>query len=167
MSQYRNRAVGAERMPDMDEWWKEGTPRQARPRSRAGRVQPPVAELYDKGPRRSERRKVYKHSRLLMYMTLVVFMVCLFMQINRYAQLASQTKQISQLTAAIKQLDTDKSNLELRLSARENISRVRDEAIYNLGMNYPSEGQVRVIAFDTVSPDALSQIAANSADSAQ
>ena len=84
------------------------------------------------------------------------------MQVNRYAQIAQRTKKISALVGQIQALESDKANLELRLSARENLKRVRDEAMYNLGMDYPQEGQVRVVSIGTAA--AQPQTAANSAE---
>lgn len=155
-------------MPDMEDWWSQEEPvsqpsRQKRPRPRAQNL-PPVVKGRP-ATSRAQRRRAQALSRLLMYMTLAVLAVCLFMQVNRYAQIAAQTKQISTLVTQIKNLESDRANLELRLSARENLKRVRSEAMYNLGMDYPAEGQVRVVALGSTQIPA--QTAANSANSAQ
>ena len=163
------KAVGTAYIPDMEDWWDDdqtpALPRQNRPRHRAGRIEP--APMPARSARRVDRRKATKHNRMLMYVTLGVLAACLFFQVNRYAQIASQKQPIVQLVNEIEQLETDKTNLELRLSARANINRVREEAMYNLGMDYPSEGQVRVITVGALSPESLSQMTASMVDSAQ
>ncbi len=172
MSAKNKSAAAAAYIPDMEDWWSEGESqaplRQGRPRHRANRApQPLPAQAEVQGVSRVERKKAAERNRLLMYLTLGVFILCLFLQVNRYAQIASQTKRISRLVNEIKQLENDKSNLTLRLSARENINRVREEAMYNLGMDYPTEGQVKVVALGALPPESLSQMAVNLADSAQ
>lgn len=159
------KAAGAAYIPDMEDWWDEkaSPARQNRPRHRVNRV-PAPAQGPREGAPRAARRKLAGRNRLLMYATLGVLVVCLFLQVNRYAQMAAQTKRISKLVNEIKQLETDRTNLELRLSARANIERVRDAAMYNLGMDYPDEGQVRVVTLTALHPEVRSQMAANQAD---
>ena len=164
-------ASGSARFSDMEDYWWEGsaqplqTPgRQTRPRRRTQQMPPHTP---GRKQSRQEQDKAERISKMLMYTTLGVLVVCLFLQVNRYAQIASQTKRISTMVNEIKQLETDKSNLELRLSARANIDRVREEAVHNLGMNYPNEGQVRVVALGEVTAETLALLANNSVDSAQ
>lgn len=161
---------GGAYMPDMEDWWGEGAPasapsRQKRPRPRSQTLPPQIKGR--PGQSRAQRRRAQNLSRALMYMTIAVLAVCLFLQVNRYAQIASQTKRISALVTQIKNLESDQANLQLRLSARENLKRVRSEAMYNLGMDYPAEGQVRVVALNGTSAQLQAQTAANTADSAQ
>ena len=148
-----------------EKWWAQEIPnsppsRQKRPRQR-GQTLPDQLKGRP-AQSRVQRRKAPALSRFLMYMTLAVLAACLFMQVNRYAQIAQRTKKISALVGQIQALESDKANLELRLSARENLKRVRDEAMYNLGMDYPQEGQVRVVSIGTAA--AQPQTAANSAE---
>ena len=164
-------ASGSARIADMEDYWwdngaqpKQAPGRQTRPRRRT--QQPPI-QSPGRRQSRQDQGKAERISKMLMYTTLAVLVVCLFLQVNRYAQIASQTKRISTMVNEIKQLETDKANLELRLSARANIDRVRDEAVHNLGMDYPNEGQVRVVALGEVTAETLALLAANSADSAQ
>lgn len=163
------RAAGAEYVPDMEDWWGEISPLNApgprtRPRRRSARPLPVQAEPI---AGRAIRRKAVNGSRVLMMLTLGVLVVCLFLQINRFAQIAAQSKHIASLVNEIKRLEGEESNLNLRLSARENIERVREEAMYNLKMSYPGEGQVRVVSLNVMSAETLAQMAAISADSAQ
>ena len=158
--------------PDMEDWW--GVPseevqpphRQKRPRYRQQNLSPAFAPPGKTG-RRTLKRRDQALSRALMYVTLGILILCLFLQIGRYAQIAAQTKRISGLVNEIKQLETDKSNLELWLSTRENLKYIQAEAMNNLGMNYPAEGQVRVVALSGLTTDQQSQTAAIPADSAQ
>lgn len=167
MSANYRKAAGTAYIPDMEDWWDDkasnAPARQNRPRHRVNRVPAPAPVMRERAPR-AERRKLAGRNRLLMYATLGVLVICLFLQVNRYAQMAAQTKHISKLVNEIKQLETDQTNLELRLSARANLERVRDAAMYNLGMDYPAEGQVRVVTLTALPPEVRSQMAVNQAD---
>lgn len=90
--------------------------------------------------------KANKLNKALMYMTIALLMTLLFVQIGRLAQISGQTKQIAQLSNAIRELGNERSNLEVRLSMQQNINRVRDEAINKHGMVRPDNGQIRVVA---------------------
>ena len=84
-------------------------------------------------------------SRALMFATIALVAVGLFIQISRTAAISAQSKEISQLRSAIQELTVEQQYLQITLSTRQNIDRVRDEAMGRLGMNYPVEGQVRVV----------------------
>ena len=151
-----------------ENWWAQESPagvpsRQMRPRQR-GQTLPDQIKGWP-AQSRVQRRKAQALSRFLMYMTLAVLAACLFTQVNRYAQIAQRTKRITALVGQIQALESDRANLELRLSARENLQRVRDQAMYNLGMDYPKEGQVRVVSAGVLTA-AQPQTAAELANSA-
>jgi len=155
--------------PDTEKWWGEGQPaqpysRQNRPARRAQRLPEQVKRRAYSG--RARRHREQALNRTLMYMALGMLVLCLFVQVNRYAHIASQSKEILTLVNQIEELKNDQNNLKSRLSVKENLAYVRDQAMYNLGMDYPGEGQVRVVA---VAADGSipSQTAANSADLAQ
>ena len=73
-------------------------------------------------------------------------MICLFVYISRMATIASGAKEISQIRQEIAQLKDDQQYLEVMLAARQDLDRVRDEAMGRLGMNYPAEGRVQMIS---------------------
>lgn len=150
MSSYRagNQAGLAER----ETWWDNGLsgqeyqpPRQKRPGRRAQNLPPQTRMRSSRS--RQKRRKEQMLSRALMYATLSLLAVCLFLQVSRYAAIAGRTRHINTLHALIKEADSDRTNLELRLSAREDLQRIR-EAAFAMGMDYPAEGQVRVVALN-------------------
>lgn len=156
---------------DMEDWWgdeqdaKKAGSRQQRPRHRVQHLPPTVKELSPRA--RAARRKAQSTGRMLMYMTFAVLAACLFIQVNRYAQIASQTKRISALVSEISDMEADRANLELRLGAQERVKRVQQLAMYELGMTYPAAGQVRVVALNGLTTDQQTQTAAISADLAQ
>ena len=101
-------------------------------------------------------------SKALMYLTVALLATALFVQIGRLSAIAAQNKQISVLTSEIKALESEKANLEVRLSMQQNINRVRDEAIYRLGMTRPEDGQIRVVSLNGYSVSTRTQTADNS-----
>lgn len=87
-------------------------------------------------------------SRLLMYITFVLIVALCFVQITRLANIAQNTKQISNLSTEIRRLASEKTTQLQRLSMQQNITRVREEAIYKLGMIQPEDGQIRVVSLN-------------------
>lgn len=115
------------------------------------------APITKRAPQRDMRAN--SMSRVLMYCTLALALALVFTQIGRLAQIAGQTKQISALTSNIRELQNEKNNLQVRLSMQQNINRVRDEAVYNLGMVRPDDEQIRVVSLNAHSANALTQTA--------
>lgn len=110
-------------------------------------------------PARKQELNTSSVSRILMYAFVALLLTLSFVQIGRLAQIAAQTKKISSLTASIREMQNEKSNLTVRLSMQQNINRVRDEAVYNLGMIHPEDGQIRVVSLNGHSVNALTQTA--------
>lgn len=186
MSRVMNRAAGTDYVPGADyapeeeKWWEEDTGvyrpvRAARPKltvltnenfgspdGKPGQTRAAQAALRANAARRKNRRMEAAMSKALMYLTVALLAVALFVQIGRLSAIAAQNKQISVLTSEIKSLESEKANLEVRLSMQQNINRVRDEAIYRLGMTRPEDGQIRVVSLNGYSVSTRTQTADNS-----
>ena len=91
------------------------------------------------------RRPARSHSGMLR-LTVCVAVLCLFVYIARMAAIANGAKEISRIQTEIEQLVGEGQYLQVKLAARQDLDRVRDEAMGRLGMRYPREGDVRVIS---------------------
>lgn len=165
------KAVGATFAPDMDQWWEESAPgaqpfKQKRPRYRKQDM-PPVKATAAAPRRRSGKRREQALSRTLMYVTVGLLALCLILQVNRFSQIAAQTKKISSLVSEIKQLGSDRENMEVWLTTRVDLQKIKSTAVGKMGMDYPAQGQVRVVALTGQYAGERTQTAAISADSVQ
>lgn len=97
-------------------------------------------------PGAQKKKGMSTGSQLLMLLTCVVFVACLCAQIYRLSVITTQNKEIQSLRREIEELSSEQQNLEVRMSLQLNLERIEDEAINRLGMVYPGEEQVRVIA---------------------
>ena len=60
----------------------------------------------------------------------------------------------------IEELSSEQQNLEVRMSLQLNLERIEDEALNRLGMVYPGEEQVRVIAIEQTNDNVVTANAA-------
>ncbi len=154
------RASGQTELRAMQNPWPEPFPSQNKQNHRKPSHRSTTDYVRSQPQKQGEHElKAGKLSKALMYMTLTLLLTLMFVQIGRLAQIAGQTKQISSLSASIRQLNNEKANLEVRLSMQQNINRVRDEAVYKLGMIHPDEGQIRVISLNGYYASAQTQMA--------
>ena len=98
-------------------------------------------------------------SRIAMYIFVIVMLALLFTQVTRLAQIAQFSKQITSLKSDIRTMIGDNSNKSVRLNMQRDINRVREEAIYKLGMIQPEEGQIRIVTMIIPSVDVQQQTA--------
>ncbi|MDO4547293.1 MAG: hypothetical protein Q4D04_04275 [Clostridia bacterium] len=148
---------------DINDWWSDAiyTPsRQSRPRRHAQSL--PQA-LKKPGRTRVERRRAQALNRIGMYMAIALAVCCFFVQVARYAQIAINSKQISSLNSEIAELENQKENLELRLSARVNSERLMNEAMAMDEMQLATDEQTRYIALDAQKTRQQTILAANTA----
>ena len=102
-------------------------------------------------PRDAVRRRPHKKSlakSLCMYLFIAVLLGCLFTQISALAKITQNAKWIATIQTDIHEMRGESGNLTVRLGMQQNINRVRDEAIYRLGMVQPQAGQIRVVAMN-------------------
>jgi len=124
------------RTPDTEDWWGDfevDTP------------PPPLPGRRSYAP--AKRKKgMSTGSQAMLLLTCLVFLGCVCAQIFRLSLITQQNKQIQELREQIEELSSEKQNLEVRMSLQLNYERIEDEALNRLGMVYPGEDQVRVIA---------------------
>ena len=79
-------------------------------------------------------------------MTVALIVVSLFVYISRMAAISANAKEIAKIRQEITQLREEQQYLKVKLAARQDLDRVRDEAMGRLGMGYPVEGQVQLVS---------------------
>jgi len=121
--------------PDTEDWWGDfdvDTP------------PPPLPEKRKYAP--TKKKGMSTGSQAMALLTCLVFLGCICFQIFRLSLITQQNKQIQELREQIEELSSEKQNLEVRMSLQLNLERIEDEALNRLGMVYPEESQIRVIA---------------------
>ena len=113
----------------------------ARPKNAVRRGMRP-GEAAEKARRMREARM----NRVMLRVTIGVVVVSLFVYITQMAGISANAKEIGRIRKEITQLKEERQYLEVKLAARQDLERVRDEAIGRLGMGYPDEGEVRIIS---------------------
>lgn len=154
MSERAKKAVGTQFVPDMEDWWGDFDVN----------VPPPPLRVYE--GRYSRRRGMSAFSRALMVLTGAVVVLCVCVQIYRVSLIAAQNKQIEFLRTQIEEMTSQKQNLEVRMSLQKNLERIEDEA-FRLGMVYPEDSQVRVIAVAGTNGSVVTAYAANAEEGGQ
>lgn len=138
MSDKMKRAAKANRALDTEDWWGDfdvNTP-------------PPPIRTAPRRPYRAPQKKkgMSAGSTAMMLLTCVLFVACLCIQIFRISVITSQNKDIQELLHEIEELESEQRNLKVRMDLQMNEERIEDEALNRLGMEYPSEENVRKIA---------------------
>lgn len=109
------------------------------------------------------KRRAAQINRAMLWLTTGIVMVCLFVYVGRMAGISADAKEISQIRREISELEEEQQYLEVLLAARQNLTRVRDEAIGRLGMGYPQEGQVQIVSLSGYSTSVNTQTALDNA----
>ncbi len=94
----------------------------------------------------SRRTRAARMNGIMFRLFICLVMVLLFVYIGRMATISSGAKQITQIRRELSDLEEQRQYLEIALSARQNIDRVRDEATARLGMSYPTD--VRLVSLN-------------------
>lgn len=111
--------------------WSQGAGRDVRPNRLAAQAR---------------RARAARVNQMMLQVTIALVVISLFVYITRMAGISANAKEISCIKKEITQLKEEKQYLEVKLAARQDLERVRDEAIGRLGMNYPDEGEIRLIS---------------------
>ena len=112
--------------------------------------------------RRSRDQRQQQASRTMMLVFAAVFFIGMFLQIAMVARLMHQNKQIEALEAEITDWNARTQNLELALSQFKRLDRVTEGAA-RLGMEEPTEEQIRVINVPDIVEDTSAQSAVSGA----
>ena len=95
---------------------------------------------------RARRERIARMNRIAFRATTALVVVCLFVYTSRMAAIAAGAKEISSIRQELTALREEQQYLEVKLAARQDLDRVRDEAVGRLGMRYPAEGEVIVVS---------------------
>ena len=95
---------------------------------------------------RVRRERIERTNRWMLRVTVALIVVSLFVYISRMAAISANAKEIAKIRQEITQLREEQQYLEVKLAARQDLDRVRDEAMGRLGMGYPVEGQVQLVS---------------------
>jgi len=114
------------------------------------------------------RRNAYTHKRSprerLCRTLRIVLAACLFAgvfgQITMIAKLSAQSKEISKVNREISDMTATVENMQVCLSMYQNLDRIETLA-YGLGMQFPTEDQIRVVSLPGIAEDASTQTAEN------
>ena len=95
--------------------------------------------------RPARRSRKAASNRALLVLTGIVLFAGLFAQVTMLARISSQSKRASSLEGEIEELTANAENLELSINRYHNLDSIAVRA-RQLGMEQPSEGQIRVIS---------------------
>lgn len=95
---------------------------------------------------RMRRERIERTNRMMLRVTVVLIVASLFVYIGRMASISANAKEIAKIRREITRLREDQQYLEVKLAARQDLDRIRDEAMGRLGMGYPVEGQVQLVS---------------------
>lgn len=95
---------------------------------------------------RMRRERIERTNRMMLRITAGLIIASLFVYIGRMASISANAKEIAKIRREITQLQEEQQYLEVKLAARQDLERVRDEAMGRLGMGYPVEGQVQLVS---------------------
>ena len=90
-------------------------------------------------------RKRRLASRLAMIFCFLVVVAGVCLQLSRAAVISANAKKMAACRASIEQLTIDTQHLEIQISAKASLDRVRDLA-HDLGMVIPGAEQIRLVS---------------------
>lgn len=110
--------------------------------------------------RYGRNRRRQRTSALLLVVAAVVLFCGLFAQITVRAQIAGQSKELAAVQAQIRALNAEAENLSLCINQHHNLAAIEMRAL-DLGMEHPTEDQLRVVSLPQLNGNASAQTVAN------
>ena len=110
--------------------------------------------------RRSRQEQIRRTNRTLIMIFVAVLVIGAFTQVAMIARLTGQNKQVRAVEREIRDLSANADNLNLTLNQFRNLDRVAARAA-KLGMEQPSEGQIRVVRLPAALENTSTQSAGN------
>lgn len=110
--------------------------------------------------KRSRRQREQRLNRVLVLVFAGVLFVGLFSQVAMVARLSGQAKASRQVEREIRDLSANADNLNLSLNQYRSLDRITALA-KGLGMEQPTEGQIRVVSLPGVIGNTSTQSAEN------
>lgn len=156
----------ADNMPDLEDWWGDFDINVPPPAIKKPKFRVYDNPNYGKSTRNTKPRSTRKNksrrkkNKVAIYCVVALIATMAFLQLNRLAEISLKSKQISRLNDEIKKINENYETNVLHLSMAQNINKVREDAIYKLGMEYATEDQIHVVTL----PEYYSDTVANNAD---
>lgn len=116
-------------------------PEQARPERRREEL-PDYAKVRKGNPQKGLRIAMNPVFAVFLAFSVVATLVACTMMLTMQAKVTNQSDQISVLQSQIETLTDDNNAYENRINSSVNLEQIREAAINQLGMVYPTEGQV-------------------------
>lgn len=115
-------------------------------------------ELQPKVPSKKVKRVKSLNKKMYLHMVAIFLLTSLFI-LTGYAKITEARLEISRLENEVSELQKIKMNLEGDLEALKSTTKISEEAINNLGMGYPNEGQ---LVYVSINDDTEMEVADNS-----
>ena len=110
--------------------------------------------------KRSRQERIRHANRTLIMVFVAVLVIGAFTQIAMIARITGQNKQVQAVELQIRDLSANAENLNLSLNQFKNLERVAARA-EKLGMEQPTEGQIRVVRLPSALENTSTQSAGN------
>ena len=110
--------------------------------------------------KRSRQERIRHANRTLIMVFVAVLVIGAFTQIAMIARITGQNKQVQAVELQIRDLSANAENLNLSLNQFKNLERVAARA-EKLGMEQPTEGQIRVVRLPAALENTSTQSAGN------
>ncbi len=120
-----------------------------------------LEELQPKKTSKKVKKKKSLNKKMYLYMVIIILLTSLFI-LTRYAKITEVRIEISKLENEVSELQKVKLNLEGDIESLKSTTKISEEAINNLGMIFPKEGQ---IVYVSVNDDQEVEVADNSLSS--
>lgn len=111
-----------------------------------------VKERASRPKKKIQQKQKQRQNRATSFAKLVVlFIPMIFLGVSllilvRYANITSVRQEITKLEKQQVELEKTKMNLIADLEGIKSSEKIADEAMFKLGMNYPTEGQIRYVS---------------------
>lgn len=99
-----------------------------------------IEEIKPKTVLKQKKRIKALNKRMYISIALIIFFSCLFV-LFRYVNITAVRLEVTRLEKEVVELQKVKQDLEGTLEGLKSTTKISEEAIYNLGMMYPEEGQ--------------------------
>jgi len=95
-----------------------------------------------------KKRKVRAiNKRMYISIAIILFATSLFV-LGRYAKITEARLEITQMEKTVIELNKEKLDLEGKLEGLKSTTKISEEAVNNLGMIYPEEGQIVYVSIN-------------------
>ncbi len=107
----------------------------------------PIEKINPKKQQIKVKKKNALNKRMYFATAIILFATNLFI-LSGYAKITETRLEITRMEKEVVELEKIKANLEGDLESSKSTTKISEEAINNLGMTYPVEGQIVYISVD-------------------